>query len=84
MRRYLYGVHFFVETDAQVLIHQINGSASDIPGALLLRWLAWIRLFDFEIRHIPGTKNAAADSLSRKPAGPSDFHDKKTETDIDD
>ena len=84
MRRYLYGVHFFVETDAQVLIHQINGSASDIPGALLLRWLAWIRLFDFEIRHIPGTKNAAADSLSRKPAGPSDFHDKKTEADIDD
>ena len=84
MRRYLYGVHFFVETDAQVLIHQINGSASDIPGALLLRWIAWIRLFDFEIRHIPGSKNGAADGLSRKPAGPSDLSDKALEEDIDD
>ena len=84
MKRYLYGTHFVVETDAQVLIYQVNGSVSDIPGALLLRWLAWIRHFDFEIRHIAGRRNGAADALSRKPPGPSDVDDLRDLPDIDD
>lgn len=83
-RRYLFGVHFTIETDALVLVHQLNGAASDVPGALLMRWIAWIRLFDFDIKHIPGSKNAAADGLSRKPPGPSDLREKEEEEDIDD
>ena len=83
-RRYLFGVHFIVETDAMVLVHQLNGAASDVPGALLMRWIAWIQLFDFTIKHIPGSKNSVADGLSRKPAGPSDLREKETEEDIDD
>ena len=49
-----------------------------------MRWIAWIRLFDFEVKHIPGSKNAVADALSRKPAGPSDQREKAEEEDIDD
>jgi len=33
---------------------------------MMTRWLAYIRLFDFDVKHIPGTKNGAADALSRR------------------
>lgn len=68
MRQYLYGVAFAVELDAKTLVAQLNQSASDLPGALVTRWLAWIRLFDFDVRHVPGNKHLAADGLSRRPA----------------
>ena len=32
------------------------------------RWLAYIRLFSFDIVHVPGTKHKGPDSLSRRPA----------------
>jgi hypothetical protein len=64
-RMWLYGVHFTVETDAQTLTYQLNRTTTDLPGALVVRWIAYIRLFDFEVRHIPGKKNTAADGLSR-------------------
>ena len=67
LRSFLYGIHFILETDALVLVHQLNGALDDIPGSLLLRWVTWIRSFDFEVKHISGTKNAVADALSRRP-----------------
>ncbi len=84
VRNYLYGVHFILETDANVLVAQLNRSASDLPGALVTRWLAWIRLFDFEVKHVPGTKHTAADGLSRRPRTASDTLDEENEVDIDD
>jgi hypothetical protein len=72
-----------IETDALVLVHQLNGAASDIPRALMMRWITWIRLFDFEIKHIPGSKNVVADTLLRKPLGLTDQREKETEGDID-
>ena len=67
VRHYLYGVRFVIETDAKTLVAQLNRSASDVPGALVTRWLAWIHLFDFEVRHVSGKKYTAADDLSRRP-----------------
>jgi hypothetical protein len=53
VRQYLCGVRFVVETDAKTpLVAQLNRSASDFPGALVTRWLAWIQVFDFEVRHV--------------------------------
>lgn len=41
-------------------------------GALITRWIAWIRLFDFEVRHVKGVTHTAADGLSRRPRVPGD------------
>jgi hypothetical protein len=59
-------VKFLLETDANVLVAQLNGAASDLPGLLLMRWIAWIRLFDFDVKHVSGKKHTAADGLSRR------------------
>ena len=77
LKIWLIGVHFVMETDANTLVAQLNGAAHDHPSAMLTRWLTWIRLFDFEVRHVKGATHTAADSLSRRPRHPED-----TEPDI--
>lgn len=83
-RFWLYGVRFTIEIDANTPVAQLNQSATDLPGALVTRWLAWIRLFDFEVRHVPGTKHSAADGLSRRPRGSAEKEEDTDELDIDD
>jgi len=80
LRPYIYGVQFTVETDANTLVAQLNQTATDLPNALVTRWLAWIQMFDFDVRHVPGKKNAVADALSRKESGPTPNDDE----DLDD
>lgn len=60
-RHYLYGIYFVLETDASVLVAQLNRSGVDLPGALITHWLAWIQMFDFEVRHVLGRKHTATD-----------------------
>ena len=83
MRYWLYGTHFVLETDANVLVAQLNKAATDLLGALVTRWLAYIHMFDFEVRHVPGHKHTAADGLSRRPRTESDNLDEKNEVDIE-
>ncbi len=40
VRYWLYGVRFVLETDARVLVAQLNQSGTDLPGALITRWIA--------------------------------------------
>ena len=49
----------------------------------MIRWLAWIRLFDFEVRYVPGTKYIVVDDLSRRPRTKSDDIDEEYIEDID-
>ncbi|KAI1507933.1 Integrase core domain containing protein [Pyrenophora tritici-repentis] len=64
---HLYGHPFRVETDAKVLIAQLNRSSPDLPGSVMNRWLATILQWEFEIVHVPGKKNVIPDALSRYP-----------------
>jgi hypothetical protein len=82
-RHWLYGTYFYVETDANTLVAQLNRSATDLPGALVTQWLAWIRLFDFEVKHIEGKKNVVADALSRRRPTAEEVADAENEQDID-
>lgn len=63
MKFWMYGVRFVVEIDVKTLVHQLNLPANDPAGALVTRWIAWIRLFDCDVRHIPGKHNSVADGL---------------------
>ena len=35
---------------------------------MVTRWISWIRLFDFTVRHIAGRKHSGPDGLSRRPS----------------
>ena len=35
------------------------------PSPSVVRWMADIPLYNYEVRHIPGSSNTAADALSR-------------------
>ncbi len=50
----------------------------------MTKWLAWICLFDFEVRYIPGTKYIVVDDLSRRSRTKSDDIDEEYAEDIDD
>ena len=63
LRRYLYGTYFVLETDAQPMIGLLN--KPDLPSDVASRWIAYMKLFDFEIKHIKGKENVVADGLSR-------------------
>ena len=65
-RFWLYGRHFKLETDAQTLVWLLNQPPNDLPNAMITRWLTYIRLFDFDVKHVAGNKNGGADALSRR------------------
>jgi hypothetical protein len=82
LRFWLYGRYFTIETDAQTLIWILNQPPNDLPNAMMTRWLTYIRLFDFDVKHVPGTKNGGADALSRRGRAPGDSDE--GEDDVDD
>jgi len=65
-RFWLYGRYFTLETDVLTLVWLLNQPPNDLPNAMMTRWLTYIRLFDFDIKHISETKNGGADALSRQ------------------
>lgn len=83
VRHWVNGVHFILETNANGSVPYFNGAGTDIPGALIVRWIDWIRLFDFEIKHMPGKKHITADRLFRRGATEQEIVDEANEEDID-
>ena len=81
---YLYGVRFVLETNASVLVAQLNQSGTDLPGALVTRWLAYINLFDFDVKHVSGKTHTAADGLSRRPPTAQDLENARNKPDLED
>ena len=49
-----------------------------------MRWITWIRFFDFEVKHILGKKLTAADCLFRRRATPNKMKEEAKKEDIDD
>src|SRR4029077_6786571 len=68
LKVWLYGVQFTVEVDAKTLLHQLNLPIVDLPGAMVTRWISWIHLFDFTVKHVAGRKHSGPDGLSRRPS----------------
>ena len=66
LRYYLYGVRFSVEIDARTLVPQLNQPASDFPGFIVNRWLPWIRMCSFEIKHVASRRARGPNALTRR------------------
>jgi hypothetical protein len=68
-RLHLVGVkNLIVEVDAKYIKGMLN--APDLlPNAAMNRWIQGIMLFDFVLKHVPGSTHLAADALSRRPLG---------------
>ena len=76
-------MRFIIEIDVNTLIAQLNCSVADLLEILMIRWLAWIRLFNFNVRHVLDKKHIAADELSRKLRESSNDIDEVHEKNID-
>jgi hypothetical protein len=63
MRNILWGVHFTLEVDPTSLAKMLH--SPEVPNAPITRWLSFIHLFDFDVRHVPGKKHVIPDVLSR-------------------
>jgi hypothetical protein len=70
-----------VETYAQTLVWLLNQPPNDLPNVMMTRWLSYIRLFDFTVKHISGTKNGGADALSRRGKAEEDSEEEDDEVD---
>ena len=68
-----------VEIDARTLVHQLNQLASDLLGLVVNRWLAWIRMFTFDIKHVAGRKYGGPDGLSRRGLASEDSEEEDPE-----
>ncbi len=84
IRFYFYDVKFILKTDARVLVDQLNRFDTNLSDALVTRWLAWIRLFDFEVRHVLDIKHIIADDLFKKSSSFNDFKKVAEKKNIDD
>ena len=62
-RDYLIGANVVVETDCLPLIGMVESCTT--PDIAMLRWIAYIRTMNPELRHIKGKDNPVADMLSR-------------------
>ena len=74
---WLWGQHFILEMDSRTLTWILNQLLTDLPNMVMTRWIAYIHLFDFEVRHVPGKVNLAADALSQR--GPVTGNDSEEE-----
>ncbi|KAL3698249.1 hypothetical protein R1sor_012325 [Riccia sorocarpa] len=62
-RDFLIGASVVLETDCLPLLGMVANC--NIPDITMLRWIAYIRSFNPELRHIAGKENVVADMLSR-------------------
>jgi hypothetical protein len=60
-RDHLIGTEVVIETDCLPILGMVSGCAT--PDLAMLRWIAYIKSLNPEIRHISGKDNAMADML---------------------
>jgi hypothetical protein len=69
---YIFGIaNLTVEVDAKCIKGMINNPDLQ-PNVTVNRWIAGILLFQFNLIHVPATKHAGIDSLSRRPPAEND------------
>ncbi|MBW0546567.1 hypothetical protein O181_086282 [Austropuccinia psidii MF-1] len=65
LQKILWGQNFELQVDAKALIEMINTPC--LPNAPMTRWVAFIKLFSFDLVQKPGKTFTMPDGLSRRP-----------------
>ena len=76
----LHNIHFRLIVDASSLAKMLTNP--DLPNAAMTRWIAYISLFTFEIKHAPGTSHRVPDGLSRRAKADDDSDYSDDEVDL--
>jgi hypothetical protein len=63
-QRYLYGVHFTIQSDHQPLAFLASAQQNN---ARVMRWALLLQQYAFRVEYLPGKTNLMADFLSRHP-----------------
>ena len=58
-----YEIQFILKINTNILIAQLNKTASNLSEALITHWIIWIQFFDFIMQHVSDMKHQAADEL---------------------
>ena len=64
VRYRVWGLWFRLEVDAKFLEQMIK--EPDLPNAPMTRWITYLRLFSFQLRHVPAEKGKGQDGMSRR------------------
>lgn len=81
LRHRVWGIHFHLDVDAKFLTEMIK--SPDLLNTLMTRWVMYLTLFEFEIKHVPMEKHQAADGLSRRKRSPHDSDEEDAEKYLD-
>ena len=65
------------------LAAQLNRQSTNLLGTIVNQWLAWIRSFTFNVRHVPDKKNVVVDALSRRLLIAKNIEEAERKEDID-
>lgn len=80
---FVYEIFFILKTDAKTLVAQLNKAVTDLFEALMIQWLIWIKLFDFEMRHIDERIHTTLDELFKRLKIEIDEKEERTRMNID-
>ena len=58
-------------------------TSPDLPNSPMTRWIAYLLLFDFDMKHIKADSHKAPDGLSRRPRSAEDSDDDDAEEFLD-
>jgi hypothetical protein len=73
LRHRIWGIHFRLDVDAKFLVEMMK--SPDLPNAPMTRWVMYLSLFDFEVKHVAADKHLAPDGLSRRRRSAEDSED---------
>ena len=77
-------MRFIIKIDANILITQLNRFIANLSKILIIRWLTWIKLFAFNIKHVFNKKYTIVDDLFQQFWSFSNDINKIYEKNIDD
>ena len=66
VRFWLYEMRFIIKIDVNILMTQLNRSAANFLKILIIRWLTWIKFFDFDMKHVFNKKHIIANDFSQQ------------------